>query len=310
MIRLRVLLQFPEGLKAKAFEIAEEYKAKGDEVFVSGTPCFGACDIQFNEAKAVNARLIVHFGHAEFPLKKKPVKVEYREYHSDIGFEESLSKALKDKKLAGMKKIGLVTTVQHVHRIKEMKAFLEKAGKTVFVGKHGPSSKYDGQVLGCDLGSALNTEPKVDCILYFGGGIFHPRGIAIAVNKPVLACDPFLNKAAWMDEEKKKYEKRLKGMLTLGIQANKFAVLVSTKPGQFQPELAEMLKKELESIGKEVLVLVFDFVSAEGLTNFNCFDFYVNTACPRIGFDDYARFDKPVLNAADALKLVSLVKNK
>ena len=47
-----ILLQFPEGFKKEALELAMliEKKLKV-EVIVSGEPCWGGCDIALNEAK-------------------------------------------------------------------------------------------------------------------------------------------------------------------------------------------------------------------------------------------------------------------
>ncbi|MBI4399825.1 diphthamide synthesis protein, partial [Candidatus Micrarchaeota archaeon] len=70
---MRVLLQFPEGLKSKALKIAKKYEKKGYEVFISSSPCYGACDIAIEEAKACKADKILHFGHAEFTKIDYPI---------------------------------------------------------------------------------------------------------------------------------------------------------------------------------------------------------------------------------------------
>ena len=62
------------------------------------------------------------------------------------------------------KKIGLVSTIQHAHKLKDAKKLLEKKGKKVFIA---------GSVLGCDVSNAKKTEKKVDAFLYIGSGEFH-----------------------------------------------------------------------------------------------------------------------------------------
>ena len=306
---MRILLQFPEGLKAKALEIATRLEKKGDTVFLSASPCYGACDLALHQAEMVKADKIIHYGHAEFPLKGKPeIPVEFVEYPSHVDFKTVLEKVLADSDFRRCKKVGLITTVQHVGQLGKIKKFLEAKGKTVLIGKHGPLAAYDGQVLGCDVGSAISVDEKVDCILYFGGGRFHPIAAAIACNQRVICADPFLGKAFWLDEEKQKYLKRRKGLLSLGLQAKRFGILVSTKPGQFNLAAAEALKKKLKGLGKQAEILVADRIEPEALENFHSFDFFIETACPRIAVDDYAQFGKPILSLADAGELVSLLK--
>ena len=75
---MRILLQFPEGLKQKALEHAKRLEKGGDEVFISASPTFGACDLAIDEAKNIKADKLVHFGHGEF--HKADFNVEYVPY--------------------------------------------------------------------------------------------------------------------------------------------------------------------------------------------------------------------------------------
>ncbi len=60
-------LQFPEGLKQYAVDVAAEIeretKAK-TVIFVD--PTYGACDLKKEQAKKLGVDLLVHFGHAKF----------------------------------------------------------------------------------------------------------------------------------------------------------------------------------------------------------------------------------------------------
>ena len=49
------------------------------------------------------------------------------------------------------KKIGIVTTAQFIDKIIQIKNYLIKNNKTVFIGK---DKQKEGQVLGCDVGAA------------------------------------------------------------------------------------------------------------------------------------------------------------
>ncbi|MCJ7456558.1 diphthamide synthesis protein, partial [Candidatus Bathyarchaeota archaeon] len=64
----RVLLQLPEGLKPLAARLAKKLQDEsGAEVFVSGDPCYGACDLALEQMKQLHADLLIHVGHAEIP---------------------------------------------------------------------------------------------------------------------------------------------------------------------------------------------------------------------------------------------------
>ena len=84
---MRILLQFPEGLKSKALEEQKQLEEQGNEVFVSSASCYGACDLAIDEAKKLKIDKLIHYGHAPFIGVKTDIEVEYREYHQDIDLE-------------------------------------------------------------------------------------------------------------------------------------------------------------------------------------------------------------------------------
>ena len=60
-------LQFPEGLKDKAVEVAREIEEKTEaKVIVLSDPTYGACDIKEDQTRKLGLDLLVHFGHTEF----------------------------------------------------------------------------------------------------------------------------------------------------------------------------------------------------------------------------------------------------
>ena len=181
---MRILLQFPEGLKQEALRHAKALESEGNEVFISASPTFGACDLALDEARAIKADKLIHFGHCEF--KSAGFNVEYVEYHVDAPLDiiKNSLDALKE-----FDAIGIITTIQHVHQLNDIKAFYEKNGKTVLIGKPYGPAKNEGQVLGCDAGSAASINEKVDAFVYFGGGIFHPLGALITTTKPFFVAD-------------------------------------------------------------------------------------------------------------------------
>lgn len=60
-------LQFPEGLKRDAVDIARKIEAEtGAKTVILADPCYGACDTKDSEAEKLNMDLIFQFGHDEF----------------------------------------------------------------------------------------------------------------------------------------------------------------------------------------------------------------------------------------------------
>ncbi|MEM3744786.1 MAG: diphthamide biosynthesis enzyme Dph2, partial [Candidatus Micrarchaeaceae archaeon] len=229
---LRILLQFPEGLKQEAAKYASRLESEGNEVFISASPTFGACDLAIDEAKRIGADKLVHFGHAEF--MHVDFNVEYVEYKIDAPLD-ILNASLAY--LAGFNKIGLVTTIQHVHQLDAIKDFYERNSKSVLIGKPYGFAKKPGQILGCDVGSAATIDKEVDAFVYFGGGIFHPLGAALATTKPFFSIDPFSNKIERIDELREKYARKSKGKILAAQGAKTFGILVSTKNGQYNMNL-------------------------------------------------------------------------
>lgn len=297
---MKILLQFPEGLKQHALEYAQKYESEGHEVFLSGSSCYGACDLALDEAEAVGAEKIIHFGHAPFLKAELPIEVEYVEWHVDVDLERFREAAVKIKQSS----VVLATTVQHIHQIKEMKKILEAAGKQVHIGK-GLLAHHPGQVLGCDAAAITSVAKKAKAIVFVGDGQFH--SLAINSEKPVFAIHPKSGSLEQINENIEKLRKRRKGTILKAVDAECFGILVSTKPGQFHLDAAKKIKSSLESSGRRAEILVSSEISPLALNNFISFDCYVVTACPRIA-DDREMFGKPVLNPGMFAELMGIIK--
>lgn len=302
---MRILLQFPEGLKQEALAHAKKLEAEGNEVIISASPTFGACDLAIEEAKKVGAEKLVHFGHAEF--QHVEFNVEYAPYAIDAPLS-ILPESLKH--LRGYEKICLLTTIQHVHQLDTLKSFYEENGKQVVLNKPNGFAKVNGQLLGCDVGNVALMDKSVDAFLYFGGGLFHPLGAALQTTKPFFVVDPFQNRVQRIDEMRETQRKRSRGRVLASLNARNFGVLVSTKNGQYNMALAKLLKKRIESAGGRAEILVANTFDFESINNMLEFDAFVSTACPRISTDDNERLRKPLLSANELIELISLKEER
>ncbi len=298
---MRILLQFPEGLKQKAMEHAKLLESEGNEVFISASPTYGACDLALDEARNIGAEKLVHFGHGEF--HHVDFNVEYIEYPIDAPLdllEQSLSH------LDGFRTIGIVTTIQHVHQLDDIREFYNRHGKQVIIGKPYGFAKKPGQILGCDIGSAATIDKRVDAFVYFGGGMFHPLGALLSTTKPFLLIEPFENKIEFIESMRDHYNKRSKGKVLASLDAKSFGIMVSTKNGQHNMSLGRLLKKRLESSGLDAQILIANTFDFDSLANMLEFDAFVNTACPRIAIDDTDRLPKPLLSANELMEVLRM----
>jgi 2-(3-amino-3-carboxypropyl)histidine synthase len=274
----RVALQFPEGLKRHATEVVAALKSAGFDVMVSGDPCYGACDLALDTLAF--ADVLVHFGHS--PVNNQPqVIFEPWQVDFDVTVLENALPFLKERT------VGLVTTVQHVHLIPAMEAFLHSKRITSIVAEGGGRTPNRGQVLGCNFAAAKAT--GADEILFVGTGLFHPIGIALATRARVIALDPLTGAVQEVNGDSPM--RRRFAVMEKARDAKSIGIIVSTKSGQQRMELA----RRLASLSPHAVIVTMREVNPDELLNLG-FACYVNTACPRLAYDDQVRFPVPVLS--------------
>ena len=296
-----VAVQAPEGLKTRLAGIVQEIETKtGATVFSFLDPCFGACDIADEKAKALGADLLLHFGHTQF-VSKHAIETVYL----PLGYEldrkklptivNTIAKELGKKKA---KKVVLCSTAQFLPYLKELKEELEKKKISAFISK-GKNVQL-GQVLGCNYTAVKSVESKADATVFFGDGLFHPLGIAFSSNKPVFVADPLEGEVKEIGQQKDMFLRKRIAMIEKTKQAKLIAIWVSSKPGQNRMKLALQLKRKAEAKGKKAIVFVSDFINPEYFLGIDA-GAIVNTACPRIALDDSSSYKQPIVNASEFL---------
>jgi len=296
----RVLVQLPEGLKPYALKIAATIESAGAQALVSADPCYGACDLAVYDAQALQADLIIHYGHTEM-IKQTAVPMVYFETRTKINAKPAVKKALP--LLKPWNSIGLVTTVQHIGEIDKVKNALLEGRKIVVIGDAG-RLRYAGQVLGCDYSNAKAVADQVDAFLFVGGGKFHAIGVSLATSKPTIVADPYEKRAFSVEGEVEKTRKQRMTTVSEAKKAQNFGILVGLKPGQIRLQRAIDIKNKLQNKGKNAVVLALKEITPEALMQFPSIGAYVNTACPRIVSDDAHRFSKPMLTINETLVIV------
>ncbi|WP_303715042.1 diphthamide biosynthesis enzyme Dph2 [Methanoculleus sp.] len=272
-----VALQFPAGLARQAPGTAAALRREGFDVIVSGDPCYGACDLALDAL--AYADVLVHFGHA--PVEERPdVLYEPVRFDFDVGVLENVLPLLAGRR------IGLVTTVQHVHLIDAMTAFLREHGIEALAAPGDGRAPLVGQVLGCNFTAARAT--GADEILFVGTGVFHPVGIQLATGARVVALDPFTGEVQEVDASR--LVRRRAAVMEKARDAASFGIIVSTKSGQQRMSLA----RRLVALSDRAFLVAMREVSPAEMLDLG-FGAYVNTACPRLAYDDQVRFPVPVL---------------
>ncbi len=269
----RVMLQIPEGLRTRAAEIIEAIEGSGAEALLSAEPVYGACDLADSAAAAAGCDLLVHVGHSRFYRDiESEVPVLYWPWEIEASLKGADFSAIKEKR------IGVITTIQHMNLLNEVAALLRKAGKDVEIGGH---------VLGCWTANA--DKLKTDAVLFVGTGRFHPLG----VKGTVYALD--LEKMKIEKADALPFEKKRYANIYNARNAESFAILVSSKKGQRNMEKAEEIRSRLLEKDKKAYIVILDEIKDGKLLGLKAGAF-INTACPRLADD---AFSKPFVNACD-----------
>ncbi|MDD1673022.1 MAG: diphthamide biosynthesis enzyme Dph2 [Methanomicrobiales archaeon] len=277
----RIALQFPAGLKREAYAVASALKEQGFEPLISGDPCYGACDLA-NDLLPY-ADILVHFGHT--PLNATE-KILFELIPRDFALN-ALETALP---FFTEKRIGLVTTAQHAHLVMAMVEWLGKNGFEAVVVEGSPRTPLPGQVLGCSFESARRTGATE--ILYVGTGLFHPLGVQLATKARVIALDPFSREIQVVDASH--LLRRRFAMIEKARKAKTIGVIVSLKRGQQRWDLA----RRLIALSNRAVLIVMHDITPDELLNLGM-ECYVNTACPRLVYDDQSQFPAPLLTPSE-----------
>jgi 2-(3-amino-3-carboxypropyl)histidine synthase len=298
----RILIQLPDGLKNEGTRLARLVRDKtGADAFVSAVPAWGACDLSLDAAARLKADLLVHYGHNEFLRDSSNgipvVYIPAKSNHEVIPVVEDAIPKLQGRN------IGLATTIQHLHKLPEVAKLLETKGFNVHVPGRGPWSHEAGQVLGCDYFGLKRIQSQVDSFLIIGS-YFHGLGAALSVEKPTILADPYDETVKILDPDRDQIIRRRYAMVDKAKSANSFGIIVSTKPGQSNPQIALSILKQIEETGKKAVILYADEIVPAKLLDFSDIDVFVDTACPRLALDDPERFPKPILTRDEILVAV------
>jgi 2-(3-amino-3-carboxypropyl)histidine synthase len=178
---------------------------------------------------------------------------------------------VNEKKISELKlpnKIAIAYSIQYQETASEIKKILSKKHEiTQFI-----------QVLGC---SKPKFSKETKAVLLISSGKFHAISLAVESNLPIYILESDkLRKIS--DDEINSFNKRKKGSYMKFLNAEKVGILISTKPGQ------ENLKKalSLKLKNKSLYLFISNEINTKEFENFPEIQSWVNTACPRLDFDN------------------------
>jgi 2-(3-amino-3-carboxypropyl)histidine synthase len=285
-------LQFPDGLRDFYADVAAAVEAAtGAQTVISADPSYGACDLADDELQKVRADCLIHFAHTHMPhlTKFERMPVYFVKAESTYDVRPAVERALPQ--LVG-RRIGLLGTTQHLGRLPEVAELLRARGYEPILAEGDARIATPGQVLGCNYTSA---SVEADSYLYVGSGNFHPLGLALNTEKPIVCADPYNGEVRTMEEERRRFLKQRYGAVASIRDAKTFGVLASSKQGQLRWNMAQALKRRIEKRGRKAYLILLKQFAPEYLVNFRHLDAFVSTACPRVAIDDYGRYPKPIV---------------
>ncbi|MEM4699361.1 MAG: diphthamide biosynthesis enzyme Dph2 [Candidatus Nezhaarchaeales archaeon] len=290
-----VALQLPEGLKPYAPYLAELIQREtGCTPILLADPCYGACDVAWDEAARLGVDLLIHFGHSRITSREGVVDTIYIDCYAKSSIAEALEAVEHLMKNKGSR-VGVCTTLQYVWALEETAARLKDMSLEVYIGQPTNPNLRPGQVIGCDYTSGKRLQPFVDYFLFLGGGLMHSLGLRLSTGLPVIAVDPLTKEALDVEPYAKKVLAAKLHDIAIASEAEKFGVLIGLKPGQYRPWLVKKVLKELDKARKKALLIACREVSSSLEVNFPDVESFVITSCPLLAFFEREGFHRPLL---------------
>ena len=292
----RIGIQVPDGLKTRSHEIVTYVTKLTDaKVVLWGEPTYGACDLADRPLEEIGADALIHMGHLPMPYHSEFYAVPTFFVPVRHTGELTLSKkAISELKEILPRKIGVVTTAQHLHMINSAGEILDKEGFDTSVTTGGPRLAAAGQLLGCNSSAARKL--KVDGYLYIGTGLFHPLTVALSTGKAVACLEPHNGTVTVADP--RPFLKQRYAAMSVATDAKRWAILVSNQIGQKRIELADKIEELLIENGKETIMIGSMHQSHDQLLGLGI-DAAVITACPRLAIEDGPTWPIPLLTVPE-----------
>lgn len=324
-----VALQMPEGLLMYANvlgDLIKRFAPSVSHITVLGDVTYGACCIDDLAARAIEADLLIHYGHSCLvPLTATVVPILYvfveisldvqhlvdsithslvteqrrmgkplepQDGHQDLSLQLAVeADAHIDRQAPSLVLMGTIQFRPAVVRACQM---LREKGYTCHVPQIKPLSS--GEVLGCTSPSNLRDLSKL--LIFVADGRFHLEAVMIAnPSMEFWRYDPYgkcLTREVYNTTQMKSL--RHKAIESARLNAHTFGIVLGTLGRQGNPAMLGRIKALLRKHKKETFILLLSELSPAKLALFTTVDAWVQVACPRLSIDWGHYFTKPVLS--------------
>ncbi|XP_058101417.1 uncharacterized protein LOC131245758 [Magnolia sinica] len=304
----RVALQFPEGLLMYSLVLCDIFEtfAGVNECFVLGDVTYGACCVDDFSASALDADLLIHYGHSclvPIDAVKIPSLYVFVEIGIDVGH---LVDTVKLNFGPGKERIALAGTIQFSTAIRAAKLALSDAGFEAIVPQSKPLSA--GEVLGCT--SPTIPKNSVDAVVFVADGRFHLEAFMIA-NPGIKAFryDPYLKVLFLEEYDHAGMKEARKNAILKARNAGRWGIVLGTLGRQGNPRILDRLQKQMAERGFVWTVVLMSEISPARISLFgDSVDAWIQIACPRLSIDWGDAFRKPLLTPFEAEIALGLIR--
>lgn len=294
-------LQLPEGLLMYSLILSDIFTSFADVsyCFILGDVTYGACCVDDLSASALDADLLIHYGHSclvPVDFTRIPCLYVFVEIKIDVN---RLIDTIKIN-CSDHGKVILAGTIQFASAIRAAKPELEKQGFTVMIPQSKPLSA--GEILGC-------TAPKISAhesdfnLVFIADGRFHLEAFMIAnPGIKTFRYDPYLGKLFLEEYDNKGMrETRRRAIEKAKKEAKTWGVVLGTLGRQGNPRILERLQKRMAEKGFDYIVILMSEISPGRVALFeDSLDAWIQIACPRLSIDWGDAFAKPLLTPFEA----------
>uniref|UniRef100_A0A7C2V9D4 2-(3-amino-3-carboxypropyl)histidine synthase n=1 Tax=Ignisphaera aggregans TaxID=334771 RepID=A0A7C2V9D4_9CREN len=292
----KILVQLPEGFHRCFNSISHALKSSiGNnlEIFLSLNPSYGPCLIDEHTANEINADMIVHFGHVEYPYYRPRVRVLYVpvEYK---GVDMHRVKELLASLCREGEKLCIVSTSQHIELCKKLEKELSDC-----------NISYRGTVFGCTHADVRSCST----LLVIAGGRFSciAQGLQLQSRGSglrIMCLDPYTYRL-WNPAEELVKILRVRMWKVHKALEGKRWLIVSGTYGQSRKELVDMLLNKLREKGFEVDVAKVLRLDRDSIVNIgSSYDVVVVVSCPYQAFDFYD-LEVPIITVGEAFMVLA-----
>lgn len=299
-------LQLPEGLLMYSLILSDIFTSFADvtHCFILGDVTYGACCVDDLSAAALNADLLIHYGHSclvPVDYTKIPCLYVFVEIKIDVNhLIDTVRLNIHNPKAV---KIILAGTIQFASAIRAAKSELERLGFTVMIPQSKPLSA--GEVLGCTAPkvSVPESELELECIVVFiADGRFHLEAFMIA-NPRIKAFryDPYMGKLFLEEYDHKGMRETRKRAIEKAKEGKSWGIVLGTLGRQGNPRILERLQKRMSEKEFDYVVVLMSEISPGRVALFeDSVDAWIQIACPRLSIDWGDAFGKPLLTVFEA----------